>query len=231
MSAKPQRIRDPLHNLIEFGTSQFEQTLWKVIQTENFQRLRRIKQLGFSELVYPGATHTRFAHSLGVYHVATKLLDVVKNASKGDFNDIRGKHVLAAALLHDIGHGPFSHAFEQVGERLCLKMVNHESVSQDIIRGDTITGILNTEYGKEFATNVADILDPHNSEKHFYSAIVSSQFDADRLDYMQRDRLMTGTRLGGVDFEWLISNLKIGEMPYYSDDSNVQLGSPKPFML
>ena len=67
---RPQRIRDPLHNLIEFGADQFEHTLWRVIQTPPFQRLRRIRQLGFSEFVFPGATHTRFAHSIGVFHVA-----------------------------------------------------------------------------------------------------------------------------------------------------------------
>ena len=76
--AKPQRIRDPLHDLIEFGVNPFDQTLWKVVKTRPFQRLRRIKQLGFSELVYPGATHTRFAHSLGVFHTARLLMETIK---------------------------------------------------------------------------------------------------------------------------------------------------------
>lgn len=75
---RPQRIRDSLHNLIEFNSSQFEEVMWRVIQTRPFQRLRRVKQLGFSELVYPGATHSRFAHSLGVFHTARHLMQIIK---------------------------------------------------------------------------------------------------------------------------------------------------------
>lgn len=83
---KPQRIRDPLHNLIAFDEKQFDQALWRVIQTPDFQRLRRIKQLGFSELVYPGATHTRFSHSLGVYHIAKRLLEIIRQKDESDYN-------------------------------------------------------------------------------------------------------------------------------------------------
>ena len=75
---KPRRISDPIHKLIEFGTDQFEQALWSVIQTAPFQRLRRIRQLGFSEFLYPGATHTRFAHSIGAFHVARQLMRIIR---------------------------------------------------------------------------------------------------------------------------------------------------------
>ena len=78
MIVKPQRIRDPLHDIIEFDTTQFEQTFWQVIQTPPFQRLRRIKQLGFSDFVYPGATHTRFAHCVGVFHTARRLMQIIE---------------------------------------------------------------------------------------------------------------------------------------------------------
>jgi len=74
---KPQRVRDPIHDLIEFNNSEFEQSMWHIVNTKDFQRLRRIKQLGFSELVYPGATHSRFAHSLGVFHTARQLSELV----------------------------------------------------------------------------------------------------------------------------------------------------------
>src|SRR5215471_17903843 len=123
---KPQRIRDPLHNLIEFGTGQFEDVIWRVIQTRPFQRLRRVKQLGFSELVYPGATHSRFAHSVGVFHTARQLMSVIERhlTKSAAFKPAKANTALAAALLHDIGHGPFSHAFEDVGDRLKLKMAN-----------------------------------------------------------------------------------------------------------
>ena len=115
-----QRIRDPLHNLVEFKGSELERALWRIIQTRPFQRLRRIKQLGFSELVYPGASHSRFAHSVGVFHTARQLTEVVRNC--GERSESRENLALAAALVHDLGHGPFSHAFEAVGRRLDLKL-------------------------------------------------------------------------------------------------------------
>ncbi len=77
MTCKPQRIRDPLHNLIEFGVDEFDRTMWEVIQSFPFQRLRRIRQLGFSDFVYPGATHSRFAHSVGVFHTARRLIKII----------------------------------------------------------------------------------------------------------------------------------------------------------
>src|SRR4051812_17554068 len=107
---KPQRIRDPIHDLIEFGTSDFEQMAWSLICTPEFQRLRRIKQLGFSELVFPGATHSRFAHSIGVFHTARALAGRIKiYLGKEDVE--RAETAMAAALVHDLGHGPFSHSF------------------------------------------------------------------------------------------------------------------------
>jgi HD superfamily phosphohydrolase len=98
---KPPRIRDPLHNLIEFKDDQLEQTMWNVIGTEPFQRLRRIRQLGFSEFVFPGATHTRFAHSIGVFHIARILIEKISRAVGGDTH--QAKVALAAALVHDVG--------------------------------------------------------------------------------------------------------------------------------
>ncbi len=118
MARKTQRIRDPLHNLVEFGEGQFEDVLWRVIQTPQFQRLRRIRQLGFSEFVYPGATHSRFAHSIGVFHTARQLMEIIKNhLGPNAFNEHQARVALAAALVHDVGHGMFSHAFEDVGNR------------------------------------------------------------------------------------------------------------------
>ena len=94
----------------------FEQMLWKVIQSPPFQRLRRVRQLGFSEYVYLGATHTRFGHSLGVFFNARRLMRNVRRHLGGDnFNQNRSEVALAAALLHDVGHGPFSHSFEAIG--------------------------------------------------------------------------------------------------------------------
>ena len=222
-----QRIRDPLHNLIEFEMgSEFEHTLWRVIQTRPFQRLRRIKQLGFSDLVYPGATHSRLAHSVGVFHTARRLMSVIKRSTPRP-EESKVHQALAAALVHDLGHGPFSHAFEAVGKRLKLKAADHEFVSDVLIRDSEVSVALQ-ELGSGFANDVADII-KGVGKKNMYRALVSSQFDADRLDYMRRDRLMTGTQHAAIDFEWLIANLEVGSVTYGVDESSV--GKVETFVL
>jgi HD superfamily phosphohydrolase len=220
---KAQRVRDPLHNLIEFDTTQFEQVLWHVVQTRPFQRLRRIKQLGFSELVYPGATHTRFAHSVGVFHTARILMQIITRhirESRSQVKDYQAHVALAAALVHDLGHGMFSHAFEEVGKQLGLKMAHHEHVSDLLIRGGEVSEAFK-ELGSGFANDVADVI-KRGRPGNLYDAVVSSQFDADRLDYMQRDRLMTGVQNSGIDFGWLMANLQIGEVPTGVDDHAIR---------
>ncbi|MCP1546998.1 MULTISPECIES: HD domain-containing protein [Methylorubrum] len=222
-----QRIRDPLHNLIEFDTStEFEHTLWRAVQTRPFQRLRRIKQLGFSDIVYPGATHSRLAHSLGVFHTARRLMGIIKR-SLPRFEESKANQALAAALIHDLGHGPFSHAFEEVGRRLNLKMAHHETVSDEIIRNSEVTAVLK-ELGSGFADDAADVIKGIGKQT-IYSAVVSSQFDADRLDYMQRDRMMTGSHHAAIDFEWLSANLEIGKVPFGVDETSV--GEVETFVL
>jgi len=229
MIYKRQRIRDPLHDLIEFPADYFHDAMWRVIQTSHFQRLRRIKQLGFTELVYPGATHSRFAHSLGVFHTARKLMDVVKRylEKQSEWDATKAQHALAAALVHDLGHGPYSHAFEEVGKKLGLAMAKHEKVTEDLIRDSEVKEAL-APLGSGFASDVANVIASPESAR-IYGAVVSSQFDADRLDYMQRDRLMTGTRHGAIDFEWLISNLEVGKVPMGSDEREV--GEMETFVL
>ena len=219
MPGKVQRIRDPVHNLIEFGKGQFESTLWQVIQTEPFQRLRRIRQLGFSEFVFPGATHTRFAHSLGVYHVARDLMRIIERHIKANdrqYGDHQAQVALAASLLHDVGHGMFSHAFEAVGKEFGLAMAEHEHVSAMIVRETEIAEKLRP-LGNSFADEVATLVG-QKGPGNLYDAVVSSQFDADRLDYMQRDRLMTGVRSSGVDPTWLLANLEIAAVPLGADN-------------
>ena len=154
---KERRIRDCLHNLIEFDADEFCQMLWELIQTHYFQRLRRVKQLGFSEFVYPGATHNRFVHSLGVYFNACRLLKHIRKKLGKDFNEERAKVAIVAALLHDIGHGPFSHAFESVGKALGIKFADHERVSDIIIRSTKIANILN-KHRKGLAEDVAKVV-------------------------------------------------------------------------
>lgn len=216
---KQQRIRDPLHDLIEFDVerSQLEDVLWRVIQTRPLQRLRRIKQLGFSDFVYPGATHSRLLHSVGVFHTARRLMNVIE---KYLTKDTRADQALAATLVHDVGHGPFSHAFEKIGERFGLKMANHEAVSEFLIRNGEVSDLL-CEMGSGFANDVADMVSGSGTPT-IYSAVVSSQFDADRLDYMRRDRLMTGSQHAGIDFEWLIANLEVGDVEHSVDETRLK---------
>lgn len=221
-TVKPQRVRDPVHNLIEFGRDQFEHTLWRVIQTPPFQRLRRIRQLGFSEFVFPGATHTRFAHSVGVFHVARSLMGIIKrhieaHPNSHQYGEHQARVALAAALVHDVGHGMFSHAFEAVGKSLNLAMAKHENVSEAIIGDSEISQELNRTLGGGFANDVATLIG-RKEPGNLYDAVVSSQFDADRLDYMQRDRLMTGVQSSGIDLTWLLSNLEIASVPTGADD-------------
>lgn len=232
-SVKPERVRDPLHNLIEFDCvgNQLEYVLWQVVKSSPFQRLRRVRQLGFSEFVYPGATHTRFAHSIGVFHTARQLMKIIAShvrANRGRDKRHQLDVALAAALVHDVGHGMFSHAFEEVGRELNLKMANHELVSGVIIKDSEISRIFKEEMGTGFANDVADVIGGRRPG-NLYDAVVSSQFDADRLDYMQRDRLMTGVQNSGIDFVWLMSNLEVGELPIGSDDQ--QAGTIETLVL
>jgi len=227
---KPQRLRDPVYDIIAFDLSdEFEHALWTVVQTPPFQRLRRIRQLGFSEFVYPGATHTRFNHSIGVFHTARRLMQVIERhvrSGGGVYRGSRARQALAAALVHDVGHGMFSHGFENVGRELDLPMARHETVSERLIRDSEIADALNG-LGRGFADDVATLI--REPPTTFYAAVVSSQFDADRLDYMRRDRLMTGVGNGAIDLEWLIANLSVDEVATGADNESGQ--SVETFVL
>lgn len=207
------RLRDPVHGLIVFDeeTSPIDRLAWKLIDTPEFQRLRRIRQLGVSEFTFPGAVHTRFTHSIGVFHTARSLVEVIRREmarNQEAFDNDRADVVLAAALLHDVGHGPFSHAFEGVQESRGVKK-RHEQWTADIIRNPNGRILLLLEEHKPgFAEDVAALLEKEDPED-IYHAVVSSSFDADRLDYLRRDKLMTGTGAGGIDFDWLIDNIRV----------------------
>jgi uncharacterized protein len=201
--------------------------MWSVVQSRPFQRLRRVKQLGFSELVYPGATHTRFSHSIGVFHTARILMANIDKQLGDQFHDYKANVALAAALVHDVGHGPFSHSFETVGDRLSLPNLSHEAISARLIKETEISDCLSLINGG-FANDVGNLI-AAEEPTDIYGSVVSSQFDADRLDYMRRDKLMTGTRHSEIDFTWLIANLKIGAVPFGVDD--VKLGDKDTLVL
>lgn len=223
VAIKPRRVRDPVHDMIPFSEEQLERVLWRVVESRPFQRLRRVKQLGFSEFTYPGATHTRFSHSLGVFHVARQLIEVVRQqATTAEQDDSKERTALAAALVHDLGHGMFSHAFEQVGKELAqrrdvhLPLTSHERVTAKIITETEVKEIL-SEIDGDLASSVSSLIQ-RAGPRSVYDAVVSSQFDADRLDYMRRDRMMAGVQSGGIDFPWLLDNLVLGEAPNNTDD-------------
>lgn len=134
------------------------------------------------------------------------------------FGEYQAKVALAAALVHDVGHGMFSHAFEAVGKTLNLAMARHELVSEAIIRESEISYVLNRELGSGFANDIASLIG-RKEPGNLYDAVVSSQFDADRLDYMQRDRLMCGVQSSGIDLTWLLANLELATVRTGADDA------------
>lgn len=137
--------------------------------------------------------------------------------SGGQYREHQARVALAAALLHDVGHGMFSHAFEPLAKRLGLPFAAHEHVSAMLIRDSEIACELNAELGSGFANDVATSIE-RKEPGNLYDAVVSSQFDADRLDYMQRDRLMTGVQSSGVDPVWLLANLEVASVRTGADD-------------
>jgi HD superfamily phosphohydrolase len=201
----PERIyRDPVHNIIRLRADTDEgEMLIRLIDAPEFQRLRRIKQLGLALYTYQGAEHSRFTHSLGVLHLMTRVLDRL-----GEKYSIAAKDraaACAAALLHDVGHGSFSHVMEKV------LGFHHEAWTVRVVMSEeTEIGQVLRSFSAELPERVASII-----EGRFQPAalgqLVSSQLDVDRMDYLLRDSLMTGAKYGIYDLEWIINALQIDE--------------------
>lgn len=190
-------FRDPVHGYIHVN----HQIIWDCINTKEFQRLRRIKQLGASFQVYPTAEHSRFSHSLGVYEVTRRMLTEVSDL-KNSVSDYDKTLVLLAALLHDIGHGPFSHSFENISK------TNHETYSEMIILGDSQINKILANVDKNLPLEVSSIIN-HTHKNKILSQIVSSQLDADRMDYLLRDAYFTGTSYGSFDLDRILRTMKV----------------------
>lgn len=189
-------FRDPLYGNI---TIKYE-IISKLINTKEFQRLRRIRQLAGVSMIYPGAEHSRFSHSLGVYHLAYQF---IRETELETYLSEREQLLfLTAALLHDIGHGPYSHAFEDVFN------TKHEEIGSKIILSNkNINSILN-EVDEDFAKDVSDIL--LNKSKHLViQQLISSQLDVDRLDYLMRDTYYTGAAYGNIDTSRIMRVMRI----------------------
>jgi hypothetical protein len=213
-------IRDPIHGFIDLDEWEME-----IVNHPAFQRLRRIRQLGLSELIYPGTTHTRFEHSLGVLHVGTRMFDqIIKKReeflrqdlhfSDGGFERDR-RIVRLACLLHDVGHSPFSHAGEDImPKKGDGKYYKHEDYSAGIIRHilkDVIESHSENENLGIKADDVADMVEGKSTlgRRMIWHDIVSSQLDADRSDYLLRDSYYAGVSYGHYDLNRIIATLTI----------------------
>jgi uncharacterized protein len=175
----------------------------RLIDTAEFQRLRRIKQLGLGLYTYQGAEHSRFTHSLGTLHLVTRILERLSDRTEVAPEDCAAAR--AAALLHDVGHGPFSHAMEKV------LGVHHEQMTiLAVMSPETALHQTLKTYSAEMPGRVAAIIEG-TFKPSALAQLVSSQLDVDRMDYLLRDSLMTGAKYGQYDLEWIINALDIDE--------------------
>ncbi len=222
-------IRCPVHGFIQINEWERD-----IINTPVFQRLRRIRQLGMTDYLYPGAVHTRFEHSLGVMHIATRIYDTIRTRCEevlkselGYDNAGLDRHrliVRLAALLHDVGHCPFSHS----GENLFPKNRTHESYSAQIIREKLVEMIEKHPVGEQFgvrADEVASLIDGKipNPRLLFWRELISGQMDADRMDYLLRDSLHLGVAYGRYDIDRLINTIQAIPGTHEEQDRNLAL--------
>jgi len=200
-SYKQRTYLDPIHGPIELELGDpLDNLLTKIIDSQEFQRLRRIRQMGTGWFTFHGAEHSRFGHSIGTLHIATKMIEQL---SKKSFEVNKYElQILTAALLHDIGHGPFSHTSEK------LTGTSHEAWTKKIIIENTeINSILKT-FDKKLPGLIIEVLDYTNCPK-YVSQTISSYIDCDRLDYLHRDSYYVGVPYGLTGSERIISSLEI----------------------
>lgn len=184
-------INDPVHGFISIQND----LIFQIISHPIFQRLRRIKQMALAYLVYPGAVHTRLHHALGAYHLITMAMEELRQKGTEISNDeFRGAQV--AILLHDIGHGSFSHALEKT-----LLNVSHENISIRIMKK------LNSELNG--ALDIAISIFENKYSKKFLHQLISGQLDVDRLDYLARDSFFTGVSEGVIGYDRIIKMLVV----------------------
>lgn len=227
-------IRDPVHGSIHILDEEIP-----IIRDDFFQRLRNIKQLGFSEFVFPGATHTRFIHSIGVMNIATKAFDLLfkKHAEDVDFQRLK-ETLKLAALLHDVGHAPMSHSTETVMPNLSELKIPSEFLSKKDRNQDrqathedyTIKAIVDSHFAESFnlvekkfgikKKYIAELITGHTNDPDYFTIkninyfpilhqLVSSELDCDRMDYLLRDSYFCGVSYGSYDLDWLLDNLEI----------------------
>jgi HD superfamily phosphohydrolase len=203
-------LRDPVHGLVCFESPE-QQVIADLLTTAELQRLRRIRQLGLASLAYPGADHTRFSHSLGAAHVMARFVDrlrllQVQLPPDQHVTDDLAREALGAALLHDLGHGPFSHLFEQA---FPLAPVHETWTVRMVLDPDTEVHKVLARYHAALPERVAALVQGRHPVT-FLANAVSGTFDVDRCDYLLRDAHFTGVGYGRFDLDWLLRSLRLG---------------------
>ncbi len=188
-------VRDPLWNNIRI-----DPVAMRLVDTREFQRLRYVRQLGLAHLVYPGATHSRFEHALGTYHLASRTISLL--SERGELESIGAderQQVRIAALLHDIGHYPFSHALEEIGA------LNHEDVAGPLLTTGTLGEVLREELGVGAPEKIHALITGRSDSP--LRGLISGSLDLDKLEYLKRDALMCGVPYGEIDVDRLTNSM------------------------
>ena len=190
-------LKDPVHSYIHIHY----EVIWNCLDSKEFQRLRRIRQLGGDFQVYPTAEHSRFSHSLGVYEIVRRMVTEVKSLCV-ELTEYDKVCVMLAGLLHDVGHGPFSHAFEHITNH------SHEEYTAKIILGNTELNAILRAVSEKLPQDIVSIIQ-HTHENDILNQIVSGQLDADRMDYLLRDSYFTATSYGQFDLERILRTIRV----------------------
>ena len=194
-------LRDPVWNNIRVD----ELTL-KLVDTEVFQRLRYVRQLGWTYLVYPGATHSRFEHALGTHHLSRRTLALLSEAEdSASIGEIDQAIVRSAALLHDVGHYPFSHALEEIGA------LHHEDVARPLITEGSVASLLSSHLGKDAPLRIFDLI--RGRSENPLQGLISGSLDLDKIEYLKRDAFMCGVPYGEIDVDRLTNSLVLVDDP------------------
>ena len=187
-------LRDPLWNNIRV-----DETTLQLVDTDVFQRLRYIRQLGWTYLVYPGATHSRFEHALGTYHLARRTLSMLRERDDSPLDEAELAIIRAAALLHDVGHYPFSHALEEIG------VLDHEQVARPLITEGSVAAILRSCLGPDAPREIHSLITGESHDS--LQGLISGSLDLDKIEYLKRDALMCGVPYGEIDVDRLINSM------------------------
>jgi uncharacterized protein len=194
-------LRDPVWNNIRVD----QQTL-ELVDTDVFQRLRYVRQLGWTYLVYPGATHSRFEHALGTHHLSRRTLALLcESEDAASISEEEQAIVRAAALLHDVGHYPFSHALEEIGA------LHHEDVARPLITEGRVAAILRSGLSEDAPERVLDLIRGQSTSA--LQGLISGSLDLDKIEYLKRDAFMCGVPYGEIDVDRLTNSMVLLEDP------------------